>query len=116
METIKNFIVGAAKFAYAIFVSPIVEMKNIMSKTLSEKIVATLNAISRVIIIASWFVTVPTLLITLAWVWFWLTLVVAVAYVTFVTLSGAAGLALFMTAVNKAAEAQVAEEAVPAAA
>jgi hypothetical protein len=103
MKFLKAILVGAAKFAYALFISPIVELKNLATKTVVEKVVCLLNAASRVAIMASWFVGVPSILLALAWVWFWISLAIAVVYIGFLVLSGSAGLALFMALINKAA-------------
>jgi hypothetical protein len=119
MEFIKNFLVGAAKFVYGIFVAPIVEVKDILSMDWGQKILTMLNAVSRAVIIASWFFAVPALLVTVAWVWFWLSLFLSLVYVGFVLITGGLGLALVLASIKATGDNLdnvKAEEATPVAA
>lgn len=83
MEFIKNFFVGVAQFAYDFFIAPIVELRNLFDMPHTSKAIALMEAASRIIIMASWFVAVPALLVVLAWTWIIGTVVYVAAHVCF---------------------------------
>lgn len=83
MEFIKNLFVSLGKFAYAFVVEPIIEMRHFFKFTATEKVLKTLDAASRVLIIGSYFLALPALLVTLSWIWVWTTLFVGIGYIAF---------------------------------
>jgi hypothetical protein len=109
MERIKNFFVGVAKFAYDFFIHPIVNLRNLTKMDNTTKAISIIEAATRVVIMASWVVAVPALLVTLAWTWVIGTFVYVAAHVAF-ALGSAIAVAKMVGAFDAAVPATKAEE------
>jgi hypothetical protein len=116
MERIKNFFVGVAKFAYDFFIHPIVNLRHLTKMDNTTKALSIIEAASRVIVMASWVVAVPALLVTLAWTWIIGTLIWVAATVAFMMGSMVAigKMAGEFDAATPAAEVKAADAAEPA--
>lgn len=73
---LKNILTAVVNFVAA----PFIALKNFGVMKPFEQVVTLLGCAVRGIIIASYFVVVPSLLVTLAWVWVWSSLIIGLVY------------------------------------